>query len=233
MNKFRLAGTDERPINIVYYFLKDYFQDGKKIVDVGCGVGRHIKLMPHNSVGIDVVMPPKDLTLNYNIISYDLNIGGLPFHDNSIDVLFSSHVIEHLRSPYDALKEFHRVLKRGGVLLIGVPNPNCLFFDFYAISKEQDWSEHLYAWDIRQARRFITNCGFYVINIYSNYPFSGKWIGKLWNKIPCLKEISPDLWFVAIKQENKVYLKQSKRNILMELLVKLGLGGVMSQPKER
>ncbi len=63
--------------------------------------------------------------------------------------------------------------------------------------------------------------------------FYGQLIGQIWSKMPLLKEISTDLWFLAIKQENKVYLKQSKRHVLGNLLVKLGLIGAMSQePKE-
>lgn len=114
MTKFKLTGTEERPLNLVYYFLRDFFQDGKKIVDVGCGYGRHLKLMPRGSCGIDIVRPPNDIVREYNIILHELNTGNLPFRNDSIDVLFCSHVIEHLRSPFDALKEFHRVLTKEG-----------------------------------------------------------------------------------------------------------------------
>jgi len=228
MTKIKLTGTEERPLNIVYYFLKEYFQEGKRIVDVGCGYGRHLKIMPRGSCGIDIVRPPKDLVRRYNIILHELNTGNLPFRNDSIDVLFCSHVIEHLRSPFDALREFHRVLKEGGVLLLGIPNPDCIYFDFYGLSKKQDWNEHLYAWDVKQAKRFITNCGFSVENIYCNFPFS-QLIGQIWNSLPWLKRHSSDLWFVCIKQGGRVYLKSSKRYLLGKLLVKLGLSGAMSQ----
>lgn len=232
MVKFKLAGIDERPLNVVYYFLKDYFQEGKMIVDVGCGVGRHLKLMPYGSAGLDAVRPPKDLALKYNIILYDLNGENMPFRDNSVDVLFCSHIIEHLRSPFNTLQDFHRVLKDSGVLLLGIPNPDCIYFDFYGLSKEHDWSEHLYAWNLKQAKRFITNCGFSVNKIYSNYPFSSESIGSIWNNLPLLKGFSSDLWFVCTKQKSRVYLKPSKRYLLENLLIKLGFGGAMSKPQQ-
>lgn len=232
MVEFNLAGIENRPMNVVYYFLKEYFLEGKKIIDVGCGVGRHLRLMPEGSLAIDAVKPPKDLSLKYNLVLYDLNSGNLPFKDNSLDVVFCSHVIEHLRSPFDALKEFHRILNDGGLLLLGIPNPDCIYFDFYGLSKEQDWSEHLYSWNIKQAKRFITNSGFFVDKTYCNYPFSGKLSGQIWNNLPLLKSISSDLWFVCTKQNSRVYLKPSKRYLLEKLLVRLGFGGAMSQPEE-
>jgi SAM-dependent methyltransferase len=49
---------------------------------------------------------------------------GLPFPDQSVDFIYSSHLLEHL-SPHDArhlLREAHRVLKKGGILRISVPD---------------------------------------------------------------------------------------------------------------
>jgi ubiquinone/menaquinone biosynthesis C-methylase UbiE len=45
----------------------------------------------------------------------------LPFNDASFDVVFSSHVLEHVASVEASLLEMKRVLKPGGVLIIGMP----------------------------------------------------------------------------------------------------------------
>jgi len=117
-------------------------------------------------------------------------------------------------------------------LIAGVPNPDCIYFDFYGLSKESDWSHHLYAWSLKQGIGFITNCGFEVERTYCNFPFS-KRSGKLWNSLPLLKRFSGDLWFVAKKKDEKVYLKPSKRNLLNKILRKL-FGSAMSQhPEEK
>ncbi len=78
--------------------------------------------------------------------------------------------------------------------------------------------------------RVFSGRRFMLITLLSFY---GQLIGQIWIKIPLLKEISTDLWFLAIKQENKVYLKQSKRHVLGNLLVKLGLSGAMSQEPKK
>lgn len=45
----------------------------------------------------------------------------LPFEDNTFDVVFSSHVLEHVTNENNALKEMSRVLKPTGKLIIGMP----------------------------------------------------------------------------------------------------------------
>jgi len=77
------------------------------MLDVGCGSS------PCGNVNVDLMVQDSDL-------KWDLNPGDiknfviaaahcLPFQDNSFDVVFSSHLLEHLEDPEIALKEFMRV----------------------------------------------------------------------------------------------------------------------------
>ncbi|SEJ79703.1 Methyltransferase domain-containing protein [Cyclobacterium xiamenense] len=43
-----------------------------------------------------------------------MDIHQIPFPDNSFDVVFCNHVLEHVKSDIDACKEINRVLKPGG-----------------------------------------------------------------------------------------------------------------------
>ena len=43
--------------------------------------------------------------------------------DNSLDYVFASHNLEHLKNWQNALKEWHRVLKPGGFLCLYLPHP--------------------------------------------------------------------------------------------------------------
>ena len=54
-------------------------------------------------------------------VSIDLNKDKLPFKDNSVDLVFSYHTLEHLDNYLFALKEIHRVLKHRGHFLVGLP----------------------------------------------------------------------------------------------------------------
>ena len=46
----------------------------------------------------------------------------LPFPAEAFDLIYSIEVFEHLRRPYDVLKECYRTLKPGGYLIVSTPN---------------------------------------------------------------------------------------------------------------
>lgn len=46
----------------------------------------------------------------------------IPFEDESVDAIFSSHCLEHVISPYDTIQEWFSKIKVGGVLFITVPH---------------------------------------------------------------------------------------------------------------
>ena len=54
-------------------------------------------------------------------IALDLGKDRLPFEDNSVDLIFSYHTLEHVADFLFALSEIHRVLKHGGPFLVGLP----------------------------------------------------------------------------------------------------------------
>lgn len=46
----------------------------------------------------------------------------LPFHNNSLDYVASSHVLEHVSNPIKAICEWYRVLRPGGIMYVVVPD---------------------------------------------------------------------------------------------------------------
>ncbi len=52
----------------------------------------------------------------------DLNLDEIPINDNFYDCVVAAEVLEHLLNPYRAVREFYRVLRKDGVLVISVPN---------------------------------------------------------------------------------------------------------------
>jgi len=80
-----------------------------------------------------------------NIDLYDdradlkLDITKLPYKDNSVDEIISSHVIEHIafKEAWDAMADWYKMLKPGGILKIETPDLLNLCKAFIAASEEE------------------------------------------------------------------------------------------------
>lgn len=74
----------------------------------------------------DVKIDPKFIGVDPYYIGADLQApaGNLPFADNSVDEIYSSHMLEHIAKLeiLPTLKEWRRVLISGGKLIIRVPD---------------------------------------------------------------------------------------------------------------
>ncbi|WP_027721309.1 class I SAM-dependent methyltransferase [Maridesulfovibrio zosterae] len=83
-----------------------------KKVNLGCGQTFH-----HDWLNIDFS------STGPGVIAHDLT-SGLPLRDDEVDVIYCSHVLEHLNKKFAPifLKECFRVLRKGGVLRIAVPD---------------------------------------------------------------------------------------------------------------
>ena len=52
-------------------------------------------------------------------IHFDLH--QIPLEENSFDVIFCNHVLEHVEDDYQCMKELYRVMKKGGWGIFQVP----------------------------------------------------------------------------------------------------------------
>lgn len=96
----------------------------KNVLDVGCGQGFCKPLFER--LGIDwtgVTVGPDFIYCLDNKVGpvYNEDFNFLPFYENSFDLVFSRHSIEHSFSPLFSLFEWRRVTKQW--VCIVVPNP--------------------------------------------------------------------------------------------------------------
>jgi predicted SAM-dependent methyltransferase len=110
------------------------------LLNVGCGV-RYLE----SWTNIDFIKAGP------SVIAHNL-LKGLPFPDASFDVVYHSHVLEHLSraSAIDFTKECHRVLKPGGIMRIAVPNLEVIIKEYFknlnaAIEGDKE-AEYNYEW---------------------------------------------------------------------------------------
>lgn len=82
-----------------------------KLLDLGCGtrpIAGWTNVDMYPGEGVDVVL--------------DLDTPTWPWADNSIQEIFSSHTIEHVKDCVHFMKECHRILAPGGYCTIRVPH---------------------------------------------------------------------------------------------------------------
>jgi len=82
------------------------------LLNLGCGEHFHV-----DWVNIDISPSHPE------VLDYDLRLG-IPFADNSFDVIYHSHALEHMEPPWAErlLRECCRTLKPGGLLRVVVPD---------------------------------------------------------------------------------------------------------------
>ncbi len=101
------------------------------VLVVGCGDGREAAFLADWfdawTYGIDLVdrfdeTAAKHLQVSLNV----MDATDLDLSDNTFDLVYSFHALEHIHHPDQALAEMARVLRPGGWYCIGTPNRNRL-----------------------------------------------------------------------------------------------------------
>lgn len=111
---------------------------GLKVLDVACGTGDMIahwqtQLQCSEFIGIDPSKGMLEIAQKkiQNCTFIEAQAQNLPLEDESMDIVSIAYGLRNVCEYPLALKEFYRVLKKGGVLLIleFMHNPNPSFFD--------------------------------------------------------------------------------------------------------
>lgn len=107
------------------------FPPSCKVLEFGSGTGKQAQILADNGfevVAIDLATSDYADDRVYPITEYDGH--RIPVSDRSIDVIFSSNVLEHVENLEEIFAEFHRVLKPGGFAVHVLPTPEWRFWTF-------------------------------------------------------------------------------------------------------
>jgi hypothetical protein len=81
-----------------------------------------------------------DLMMSDAMLKLDLT--DMQFHDEQLDVIICSHVLEHIPDDRKAMTEMHRVLRPGGYLLVMVPTYGEHTYEDWTITEPEDRKVH-------------------------------------------------------------------------------------------
>ena len=99
---------------------------GRRLLEVGAGTGREGHELARRGASVCALdFSPEALRLSRQISGDVRLVRGdalaTPFRDASFDLVYHQGLLEHFRDPVRLLRENHRVLKPGGLVLVDVP----------------------------------------------------------------------------------------------------------------
>ncbi len=191
---------------LVQQFLQRYVPTDAAVVDIGGGYCEFINAVRCRQKYVVDLNPDaaKYADLDVEIIPSDASDMGR-FPDGCLDVAFASNFFEHLLSKqqlFEVLSEIHRVLKRGGRLLIIQPNIK------YAYREYWDFIDHHIALTEKSLGEALMISGFRISECIPRFlPFSVSSSPSRSAKLLSLYLKMPPAWKLFGKQTFMVGVK--------------------------
>ncbi len=160
------------------------------LLDVGCATGVFLDGMRQRGwtvAGIEVNAEAARYAqkrLGLEVFVGELEEAGYP--DAGFDVVTLWDVLEHVRDPRRTLEEIARILQPSGLLVLSLPNPDCLearLFGLYWAG--WDVPRHLYIFSRSVLERLLAEAGFQLQEVSS---FTGRYYVLVLSTQLCLAE---------------------------------------------
>ncbi len=128
------AGTEDLNYgrHIIIKWTTEYLAtlDNPSVLDIGLGSGddllgiQQASGRPLQLYGLDFYLPSVDRAQAAGIkaTAHNIECDPYPYPDASMDIVMANQVLEHTKEIFFILAEAARILKPGGMLVIGVPN---------------------------------------------------------------------------------------------------------------
>ena len=102
-------------------------------LDLGCGDGTNLRWLQSHftrfyASDYNLLRLLRAAKLGVKARLFMADICNYPVEDDSFDAIFFNHVLEHIPDDAAALREARRILKPGGLLVLGVPNEGAAFW---------------------------------------------------------------------------------------------------------
>ena len=173
-------------------------ESAKRILDVGCGfglMGKRIKEKRNSAevVGLEAEPNAADIAeKNLDmLIMGDVESAKLPFEHGHFDCIVYGEILEHLKDPWQVLKEHKNYLKKGGLCIASMPNVSHYSIIEGLLRDRWDYRDsgildrtHLRFFTIDGIRKMFTDAG-YVISDEKRYVRASrvkKFLGKLFGR---------------------------------------------------
>ena len=169
-----------------YDFIKEKIIN-KNVLDFGCGVGGFLDLARKSTSSVSGVELERALQPSFKQRNLDVfeNLSKAQEENKKYDVITAFHVVEHLKSPMETLKELSQLLLEGGRMIVEVPNSDDALLTLYENKAFQNftyWSQHLFLFNEKTMTELIKQTGLKLnwIKHIQRYPLANHlyWLSK-------------------------------------------------------
>jgi SAM-dependent methyltransferase len=183
------------------------------LLDVGCWDGettmRYAQVLGGSARGVEVFEPQllAARARGVDAAHVDLEVGTFPWPDESVDVVVSNQVFEHLKNVWLPMSEVARVLRPGGYFVFSVPNlasfHNRIMLAFgHQPSSIRTFGPHIRGLTYRQTREYLeygrflevdraVGIGFYPLPVALATPFARSWVGGSHTPLFVMRRVAP------------------------------------------
>ena len=124
------SGVGKRVNDAGYEILRDIDFSGKQVAEIGPGNLPHRAFwngIPEKFTAIDISqeflgLTEKKIDCAFEGVHLTDRAQKLPIADEQFDILLTFYSLEHLQPLREHLREYHRILKPGGMLIGAIPN---------------------------------------------------------------------------------------------------------------
>ena len=141
-------------------------------LDLGCGDGGNLEWLRkyvEELYGSDYNLLRLTRAVNSKSakLLFMADITDYPANDNIFDLIFFNHVLEHIPEDLKALTEAHRILKHGGLLIVGVPNEGAMVWQLaYKIQpKVLKGTDHVHFYTAESLMEKCSEAGLKILEI--------------------------------------------------------------------
>ena len=149
------------------------YRKNNRILDVGCSTGAFLSAAQDNNwntYGVEISHPSALHAKNKrNLKVFCGTLKEANYEDGYFDVISIWAVLEHVSEPSDVLREIRRILRKGGLLILCVPNFNCLPVKILGKRYRYIQRGHLFNFSRKSIRKILNESGFAVIKTSSEY----------------------------------------------------------------
>jgi len=231
-------------VPVYVMFLAKLSQDKSKtvaVLDIGCGTGRNISFVKQalnknwSFYGVDyskacIEFARKQYAkVGVQFVQYEG--ATLPFPDDSFDYVVSSHVMEHIAKSNQTkfAKEIRRVLKSGGLALVGEPNRKYCQ-DLLAINPRDDRRlrlvlPHEHEHYLDELRPLYQKAGFKNIEIWQTHNPQGR---KMFETSTKYLRPGKSVWS---RTKYSIYNSLRQNHFLQDIMARVGTELLMHKQK--